>query len=277
MNIYTFTQLPEKEKLQISLIMEQCRSLHGLTLSFPFEDGDLFLIYKYENQVVSAMAFCEMEENVYECMAITAPSFRQKGCFTRLFEKAETLFPDGEFSFVTDGSCPAAKMAIESLGGQFWYDEHFMCLNLRDFQPPLSQNIVKNKTIPSLSFQVNILDQANLEFYAYIMPLHSDFNASSDFQNHRKQAASCRLSLLNNQVYFYALEVLRPFRRQGIGQALLNHVLFLLSTQNSEALPALFLSRDSVSLQVSGDNAPALALYKKTGFRVTETLSYYIC
>ena len=62
MNIYDFPQLPQKEMQQISLIMEQCRSLHGLTLSFPFEDGDLFLIYKYENQVVSAMALCEMEE-----------------------------------------------------------------------------------------------------------------------------------------------------------------------------------------------------------------------
>jgi GNAT superfamily N-acetyltransferase len=31
-----------------------------------------------------------------------------------------------------------------------------------------------------------------------------------------------------------------------------------------------------VILQVSGDNAAALALYKKTGFRITETLSYYL-
>mgnify|MGYP005804173691 FL=1 len=32
----------------------------------------------------------------------------------------------------------------------------------------------------------------------------------------------------------------------------------------------------AVLLQVSGDNAVALRLYEKTGFRITETLSYYL-
>ena len=31
-----------------------------------------------------------------------------------------------------------------------------------------------------------------------------------------------------------------------------------------------------VSLQVSGENFPAMALYKKTGFQIAETLSYYL-
>ena len=31
-----------------------------------------------------------------------------------------------------------------------------------------------------------------------------------------------------------------------------------------------------MTLQVSSQNVPALELYKKTGFRITETLSYYL-
>ena len=32
----------------------------------------------------------------------------------------------------------------------------------------------------------------------------------------------------------------------------------------------------AITLQVSGDNTPAVNLYKKTGFHITETLSYYL-
>ena len=42
-------------------------------------------------------------------------------------------------------------------------------------------------------------------------------------------------------------------------------------------LPALAEEGFSrIILQVSGSNAPALALYKKIGFRVMETLLYYL-
>ena len=36
------------------------------------------------------------------------------------------------------------------------------------------------------------------------------------------------------------------------------------------------LGLNSLTLQVSGKNLPALGLYEKTGFRIAETLSYYL-
>ena len=59
----------------------------------------------------------------------------------------------------------------------------------------------------------------------------------------------------------------RPaLRRRGIGSRALSHVL-------------AFLAREGVRLvflHVSGNNLPAVSLYKKAGFRIAETLSYYL-
>ena len=43
-----------------------------------------------------------------------------------------------------------------------------------------------------------------------------------------------------------------------------------------QVLKSLQENTSTVTLQVSGNNTVALNLYKKTGFRITETLSYYL-
>ena len=77
---------------------------------------------------------------------------------------------------------------------------------------------------------------------------------------------SCLLSSQGNSVYLYQLLTKEEFRRQGRASAFLHHLF--------PRLKALGFS--SVRLQVSGENLPAMALYKKTGFHITETLSFYL-
>ena len=66
-------------------------------------------------------------------------------------------------------------------------------------------------------------------------------------------------------VCLHHVEVLPEFRNQGCGTAFLQLLLPDLAQKGFK----------KVILQVAGDNAPAIALYKKTGFSVTKTLSYY--
>ena len=61
------------------------------------------------------------------------------------------------------------------------------------------------------------------------------------------------------------MEIRAPFRGKGYGKAFFLQVLKSLQENTS-----------TVTLQVSGNNTVALNLYKKTGFRITETLSYYL-
>ena len=87
-------------------------------------------------------------------------------------------------------------------------------------------------------------------------------------------AGSFHLIFQNETVYFYGFEIQEPLRNQGIGT---RAAAALIEELNRSARPQpedLPVSR--VLLQVSGDNEPALALYRKLGFAFTETLSYYV-
>ena len=77
---------------------------------------------------------------------------------------------------------------------------------------------------------------------------------------------SLNISLYGTHYYLYGFEIREGQRGQGLGTSLLIKVLSFLAER--EPLP--------VTLQVSGSNGPALSLYKKTGFRITETLSRYL-
>ena len=77
---------------------------------------------------------------------------------------------------------------------------------------------------------------------------------------------SLNISLYGTHYYLYGFEIREGQRGRGFGTSLLIKVLSFLAER--EPLP--------VTLQVSGSNGPALSLYKKTGFRITETLSRYL-
>lgn len=81
--------------------------------------------------------------------------------------------------------------------------------------------------------------------------------------------SSAALPQLNRSVQTrsacHHVEIVPEYRNRGYGTAFL---LLLLPALSKEGF-------QKAVLQVSGDNAAAIALYKKTGFSVTKTLSYY--
>ena len=77
---------------------------------------------------------------------------------------------------------------------------------------------------------------------------------------------SCLLSPSGFAVCLSSLLIREDLRGKGLGTRFLGFLF--------PALAKAGFSR--ITLQVSASNAPALALYRKTGFRVAETLSYYL-
>ena len=67
-------------------------------------------------------------------------------------------------------------------------------------------------------------------------------------------------------MYLYSLYTLPRLRRQGLAYTFFLSLIPILSAAGFEKL----------RLQVSGSNEPAMKLYKKTGFHITETLSFYV-
>ena len=109
--------------------------------------------------------------------------------------------------------------------------------------------------------------------------------------------AVINFSVFPSHYYLYGFEVEESCRGKGYGTKFLSTVLAQLLNGNAAAIEYSPLSPETsyhisdvrsagaaadntaprpVLLQVSGGNAPALTLYKKTGFRITETLCCYL-
>ena len=74
------------------------------------------------------------------------------------------------------------------------------------------------------------------------------------------------------------IKSLIDLRNREIRNAI-KHADFLEIEMKEDSILVSSLEREGIRricLQVSGSNEPALHLYRKTGFRITETLSYYL-
>ena len=76
---------------------------------------------------------------------------------------------------------------------------------------------------------------------------------------------TCFLAPQGESVYLYSLQVLPELRNRHLGTAFISALLPRLAEKGFK----------SIKLQVSSENLPAMALYKKTGFYITQTLSFY--
>lgn len=240
-----------------------CISYEGLSLSCPL-DGDRFYLLQDEmGGLLSAIAVYR-EEDFWECYAFTRPGQRRKGYFTRLLRLAQAdsrRFPGCRgLLFLSDHKSQDAEGALNALGARLFRREHAMA---RTLKAPASEHDAKawreSRAYPlfqdkELSLSVSVLDKGQD---------CAQFKVSASLG--QDPAGSCRLCRMGDTACLYCFEILPSLRGQGLGSLFLRALL-------SKA-PALGIS--SLILQVSADNAPAMSLYKKTGFRVTETLSYW--
>ena len=85
-------------------------------------------------------------------------------------------------------------------------------------------------------------------------------------RHYENSYGSVNISVFSSYYYLYGLEIHEKYRGQGHGNHLLLQVIHDLAA--FDPLP--------LRLQVSGENIPAVSLYKKTGFQITETLYGYL-
>lgn len=227
------------QKHELEMLSQTCCRHDGIRLSFPFQDAECyFLLYK-EELLCSALSLSPVSEGLMECSAFTLPNQRRQGCFSRLLSAALKACPEDDICFVTAPGVLDSQKVLEALDAQYWYSEHLMKLLLPASEPaPASSELELSDPVPGRTLLS--LDGAVI--------------------------GQCRCSSWESGVYLYEFQIEEPFRHKGYGYQFLQLLLSRFSGQN---IP-------SVCLQVSSSNLPAMALYKKTGFQITETLSYYL-
>lgn len=264
MSIKIETALSSARKSQLETLVSLCLEAFPAPLSVP-TDGDVYFFMEEPSalgnsstELLGLLALYESEEHVWECSAFTRPDKRQTGIFSALLDAAEKAYPDDQFSFPVPDSkeCLPALKTLEALGAELWYQEHLMALDADN--PAWSTLFTKPDGI-SLSLSIAPSEQTEDENSQLVQAFSGGL-----------LAASCSLSAEqwenSKTCCIHHVFVPENLRNKGYGTLFLKALLPQLKKQG--------ISR--FLLQVSGSNLPAIALYKKTGFRITETLSYYL-
>jgi ribosomal protein S18 acetylase RimI-like enzyme len=246
--IYTPKLSPvQLEKLR--RLVNLCREAEGISLSCP-EDGDGYWILEEDGgEFLSVLAACKTGENEWECCGFTRPDCRRKGYFSQILSLVcgeNGAFAQSDLYFPCDGKSQDALRTLEHMEAQPVSAEYMMEYDLTQAPPVSGKN-------DGLTLALSEPDEDAV------------FRASASLPG-ASSAACCMLSARGDTVYLYGLEVSQALRRRGIGTAFLAALLPVLKARGFRTL----------KLQVSGENDAALRLYKKTGFLITETLSYYL-
>jgi len=236
-------QLSPGQRLQTEALAHACCQAGGFSLSYPsLEEGCRhYLLAGPGGQLLAALAVVPYEEGLAECCAFTLPEHRQKGYFSALLDRALEDWEDWELLFAVEEGCTDARAVLETLGAVPHQQELQMEWRGNAAAGPAPDPSLRLRETPS----GNILCTAD----------------SPD------ALGSCQVFPLSPEsVCLHHVEICPALRGRGLGTAM---VRLLLERLSGEGI-------SHVVLHVSGDNAPAVALYKKTGFCITKTLSYYL-
>lgn len=252
------------------------------------------------------------EEPAAECIAFTRPDCRRQGYFTELLNMALDAFEDFDILFPVSDQVPDTLATLQALEAELDSQELQMELALEQVAEPSEgpfvllrqQNCSGDSGCSgdndcsggcvcsgdsSCSGNSGCLDGNNCSgetddtaedicTWVLMKPGCPDSGTSTRTSFHSIPVnsedtsddtflGSCQTTPVSRScVCLHHVEILPQYRRQGCGTALLEQLAAVLKHSGVRR----------VILQVSGDNEASLALYKKQGFRITETLSYYL-
>ncbi len=253
--------LTQKQQQEIADLTAFCRRHDNTELSYPLEEEDLphFLGYLPDGRLAACLTLIPYEENLAECCAFTHPDFRRQGFFSLLMKEAVSQYPDVDLLFAVSGHCTDALKTLEALEAEKDSEEHMMECDLTSWQrtqqpapADSTDSFAQTSTAAEVSgnpFSLTRLSETEYALY------RSNTLCGTAFAEPVSETTVC----------LHHVEILPEFRNQGCGTAFLQLLLPKLAGNGFQ----------KVILQVAGDNEPALALYKKTGFSVTKTLSYF--
>ena len=274
MNIFYKDNLNSSDRLQLKLLLKDQTSqfLDADSWWFATSEPDLISgsVLISEPRLTGCMAVYQTGDDSFECVPFVHPDMREKGIFASILAAAceEGNIPgEGSVYFSCAPENDLWKNVLEHIGAEHAWDEYIMERELTEIEETVTEKISNEKTANTVLCQILENTSANGE--------NIDENAAEDSTTWR--AIGCR-SLLNQppevtcflapqgqSVYLYSLEVLPELRNKHLGTAFLSALLLQLAEKGFK----------TIKLQVSSENLPAMALYKKTGFHITQTLSFY--
>lgn len=254
MNMIRTKTPSETQKNNLLLLQETCRDHDCINLTFPVEEDCIYYLLYDEDNLLSALCAFFNENGDYECSAYTRPSKRKQGHFTLLLDELLKETGDIDLIFPVEEACTDTVRTLEAIGASFWYQEHIMEVDSSAF---FKSGLVENAGAPeALAIKADTKMAKGPVPYIFLM--------------NGRPIGSCYMDSRGHSTYFHGFEIKKELRGRGLGQACLSLLLETFFKQPATDRP------EKLFLQVSGLNQPAMALYKKAGFRIRESLSYYV-
>lgn len=249
------------------------------------EEPFFLFLTRPDGLIPAVLSLSILDEETAECRAVTAPAFRRQGYFSALLEEAETLAGERDLIFPLPDSCADGLAVMRALEAECLSTEYEMACRI----PPstdlsgllspcdASSCTNQNHTFPETARWTLIAQKPDSENGLFLHVReeteNSEENPSAFFQSATadfriaNSIGSCLTTRISeSSVCLHQVEIREDLRGNGFGTILICTLL--------EQLADFGIKR--VILQVSGENAPALSLYKKTGFAITQSLSYYL-
>lgn len=205
------------------------------------------------------MAVYQTGDDSFECVPFVYPDLRKKGIFSSILAAAceEGQIPgEGSVYFSCGAENKLWKNVLEHIGAEHAWDEYMMERELTGFET------MANEKAADMLY-CRILENTDSTTWQAVGS--RSLLTQNTAENLTAPEVTCFLSPQGNSVYLYSLEVLPELRNKHLGTAFLSVLLPQLAKKGFK----------TIKLQVSSENLPAMALYKKTGFCITQTLSFY--
>ena len=264
--------LTRRQTEEISHLLSFCHGFDGTEaggISFPLEDEDsfYFLFYSGENSTVSAgtmalsgvLALSGIGEGTFECTAFVLPEARRRGIARALFDCAQEYLKKSNpkrplvIDLIFDEASGKKESVARALGADFLSRELHMKLSLKEI----------SKTLSSCAF---FEEARNREGYRILRSRTSKNQYLLYFRD--QKIGSYSLWEGGQSLWLYEFRIYEKHRGKGHGSGVFPGILKEIQKEYGE-------KKEAVSLQVTGDNLPAVSIYKKYGFSVESALAYY--
>lgn len=255
------SRLKEQEMQDIQQLVHFCQQHDGISLSCPLDPDDEaqhFLLYGADDgcrRLFSVLSILQYDGETVECYAFTHPAHRQQGYFSELLAQVLEQTMDCDILFPVSGKCPDTLAALETLEAELESEELQMELELH--AESMDEMQCGNAVNPDFTLLPVAADpEEGMTEWTFYQGF-----------SHKKRLGSCRTSVVSDTcICLHHVEILPEFRGLGYSSLMMERLIGALRKQGFAR----------IILQVSGDNHAALSLYKKQGFRITETLSFYL-
>lgn len=233
-----------------------------------------FLCYDEDN-LIGYLSFFLFEEDAVHISAMVHPEYRRQSIFLRLLQAACIEIINlgiNKIKFSIPIENEMAKLCLSTLGGEFSYFEYKMA-RTSHLPEVLASNIltIRNACIDEVALIAEMDSICFNSDYAIILQRYQDTMRDANRQIWLAYLGDecigkAHVCFEGNKAFIHDVAILPGYQKNGYGTFLLKYLINRLIQLHD---------CHQMHLEVDAKNDSALNMYKKCGFKITNTYEYW--